>query len=233
MTSREGLKNYLFEEIVSDKDDTDIDDDLSEDDGDPIDIHELDNQIQSSNNNDTMISEKRADMIYDIAGSEEAEVNNTMTIFPSPHMLTTSEEEMVLKAKEDLLIKFDLDSFQVQAAVALLNSRNVILTAPCGAGKHLVFYLGVHLMRQKLNVPKGVGICLQPLNNILIEKTNSNPPIKTAYLTMSGDAVKEENASLSHSLEEISSGEIGCILGHAESFLSSKGMILHCFHYLL
>ena len=187
--SNKGLKDYLFEEISSDKDDSDEDD---EDDCDEINSHELDIQIESANNNEGMISEKRSDMLYDVAGTEEAEVNNTMTVIPSPHMLTTSEEEMILKAKDDLSIPFDLDSFQVQAVVALMNNRNVILTAPCGTGKLLVFHLGVHLMRQIFNLPKGVGICLEPLNNILVEKTNNNPPIKTAYLTMSGEATEIE-----------------------------------------
>ena len=225
MAKNKGLKDYLFEEILSEKDESDAEIGLSVDD-DEIASHEIDIQIENSTNNECLLPEERADMLYDMAGVEETEVNNTMIVHPSPHMLTTSEEEMILQAKEDLSIAFDLDSFQVQAVVALMNNRNVILTAPCGAGKLLVFHLGVHLMRQKFNLPKGVGICLEPLNNILVEKTNNNPPIKTAYLTMTGEGIKEENASISHSLEEISSGEIGCILGHAESFLSAKGMIL-------
>ena len=78
-------------------------------------------------------------------------------------------------------------------------------------------------MRKKLNLPKGLGLCLQPLNNILTEKTNSDPPIPTAYLTMSGEGMKADNVSLSHSLDEITRGDIRCLLGHAESFLSPRG----------
>ena len=89
----------------------------------------------------------------------------------------------------------------------------------------LVYHLAVHLLRIKLKRPNGVGLCLQPLNNILYEKTNNKPPINTAYLTMSGEAVREGNATLSHSLDEIVSGDFGCLLGHAESFLSTKGKI--------
>ena len=69
----------------------------------------------------------------------------------------------------------------------------------------------------------GVGLCLQPLNNILCAKTNSDPPLRTAYLTMKGEAVQSEKVSLSHSQEELFSGDIPCLLGHAESFLSCKG----------
>ena len=78
-------------------------------------------------------------------------------------------------------------------------------------------------MRKKLSLPNGVGICLQPLNTILSEKTNSDPPIKTAYLTMLGDARSAKEATLSHSTEDILSGDIGCVLGHPESFLSPQG----------
>ena len=170
------------------------------------------------------MSENMADILYDSAGSEETEENNPMSVHPSPHMLTTREEQLIYEAKEKLSIPHDLDSFQDQALVALLNRRNVILISPCGSGKLLVFHLGVYLMRQSLSLPNGVGICLEPLNNILCEKTNNNPPLKTAYLTMSGDAVKEGNASLSQPLDDILSGEISCILGHAESFLSVKGI---------
>ena len=55
------------------------------------------------------------------------------------------------------------------------------------------------------------------------EKTNNDPPLKTAYITMDGETVKAQNIHLSHPLEEINSGEIDCLLGHAESFLSDKG----------
>ena len=58
------------------------------------------------------------------------------------------------------------------------------------------------------------------------EKTKNNPLIKTAYVTMSGEAMMSEDFHLSHSLDEINSGEIGCLLGHTESLLSSKGICI-------
>ena len=174
------------------------------------------------------ISEQRADMLYDMAGTEETEQNNEMIIHPGPHILISSEEMLIRDAKLELSIDFELDNFQVQAIVGLLNGKNVILMAPCGSGKMLVYYMAVHLLRKKYNLPNGVGICLQPLNNILSEKTNNNPPIKTAFLTMTGEAVKSGSAKLSHSLDEILTGDIGCLMGHAESFLSARG-IIHIF----
>ena len=63
------------------------------------------------------------------------------------------------------------------------------------------------------------------------EKTNNNPLIKTAYLTISGDAMKSGEIQLSHTLDEIRSGEIGCLLGHPESFLSTRGMKLFQYNF--
>ena len=172
------------------------------------------------------MTDATADMLYDEAGKEEPERPTEMVVLPSPHILTTQEERMVCDAKAELSIKHDLDNFQVQSCVALLNGRNVVVVAPCGSGKLLVFYLGVHILKKKLQLPHGVGICLQPLNNILHEKTNNNPVLNTAYLTMNGEAVKTGDVKLSHSLEELLSEDISCLLGHAESFMSVKGNVV-------
>ena len=80
-------------------------------------------------------------------------------------------------------------------------------------------------MRKKYGLENGICVCLEPLNNILFEKTNCKAPIKTAYLTMSGQGIQEDNVSLSHSADKLTSGEIGILLGHAESFLSPKGNV--------
>ena len=80
-------------------------------------------------------------------------------------------------------------------------------------------------MRKKYGLENGICVCLEPLNNILFEKTNCKAPIKTAYLTVSGQGIQEDNVSLSHSADKLTSGEIGILLGHAESFLSPKGNV--------
>ena len=121
------------------------------------------------------ISEETANLLYSESGKEEKEVNNSMIVHPSPHVLTSVEEQTIMKAKLDLYIRHELDNFQIQALVSLLNNRNVVLIAPCGSGKMLVYHLAVHIMRIKLNKPKGVGLCLQPFNNILYEKQTISP----------------------------------------------------------
>ena len=119
---------------------------------------------------------------------------------------------LIMDSKTELGMTFDLDNFQVQAVGALLMGKNVILLAPTGSGKYSVFYLGVHVMRKKYSMPNGVGICLQPLNTILSEKTNSDLLIKTACLTMSGDALSAKEATLSYPMDVILSEDVGCLL---------------------
>ena len=220
----------LREELSADDCESDDTDSASDSES----INDLNGQMSSVKEGfQISISESTAKRLYDIAGLEEIEIDNAMNILPKPHIITTSEENLIFEAKKDLGINFDLDKFQVQALVALQNHRNVVLLTPCGSGKMLVFYMGVHLMRKIYGIPNGLGICLQPLNMILSEKTNTNPPIKTAYLSMTGEGMKSDNVQLSHSLDEISSGEIGCLLGHAESFLSSRGILENMFYYIL
>ena len=171
------------------------------------------------------LSQEIANHLYEQAGISEEEVNNEVVVSPSPHILTTSDEQIIKEAKDALGIKFDLDYFQLQALQALLNGDNVIVLAPCGSGKLQIFYMGVYILRKKLGMPNGVGVCLQPLNSILVEKTNTDPVLKTAFLTVAGEGVKEGNISMSHDLNELQSGAIPCLLGHSESFMSIKGKI--------
>ena len=95
-------------------------------------------ELGEFNSNSLSISEETANMLYKEAGKKESEVNNSMNVSPSPHVLQTWEEQLIMKAKADLCIPFDLDNFQVQSLALLLNNKNVILIAPCGSGKMLV-----------------------------------------------------------------------------------------------
>ena len=215
------MADYVCEEINDYCEDVDDEDDSES--ASDSDTDTLDRQISQSKGYSIPISEDTANDLYGFAGSEEKEENNNLTVLPSPHILSTYEEQLVSSTKKDLNITFDIDNFQLQAIMALRNGRNTVLLAPCGAGKLIVFYMAVHILRIEKKMPNGVGLCLQPLNNILCEKTNSDPPIKTAYLTMTGECVKSGNALLTHPVDEILSGQIGCLLGHAESFLSPTG----------
>ena len=127
----------------------------SEDDSDTDLNCEMDTEIHSVKVGYQIgITQIIASKIYNEVGVEETEVNNSISVLPSPHVLSTAEDQLLLTVKEELGVRHDLDNFQVQAP-------------PCGSGKLLVFYMAVKILRKKINLPNGVGLCLQPLNNIL------------------------------------------------------------------
>ena len=55
------------------------------------------------------ISEDLTDKLYDLAGTEETEQNNETVVYPSPHILTTRDERLVMEAKEELSVPHELD----------------------------------------------------------------------------------------------------------------------------
>ena len=147
---------FLLEELGEDFDESNSDSE-----------NDLDSQINSISGGFQMsLSQSTAHNIYEKAGAEEDEVSNATIILPSPHVLSSIEEKIIMDAKEKLGIKYELDHFQVQAVVALYNGRNVVLNSPCGSGKLDVNYLGLEVLRVKYGLPDGLGLCLQPLNNI-------------------------------------------------------------------
>ena len=105
----------------------------------------------------------------------------------------------------------------------LISQQNVVVLTPCGSGKSVIFQLGILILRKVKAVANGIGICLEPLNNILSEKTNSTDNTMAAYLTITGENVKQGNAECSSPLEKLYSGDIISLYGHPESFLSNKG----------
>ena len=107
--------------------------------------------------------------------------------------------------------------------LGLISNRNVIVLTPCGSGKSIIFELGISILRKVKGIENGLGICLEPLNNILSEKTKTQSVITTAYLSMTGESVKQGEAVLSKPIESIQKGKVMCLYGHPESFLSSKG----------
>ena len=122
------------------------------------------------------ISQETADSLYAEAGTPVLEATSDIIVTPSIRHMTTIEESLILKAKHGLNIEHDLDHFQVQSLLALQNGDNVLCVAPCGSGKMLVFYI-----RKNMGIKNGIGVCMQPLNNILNEKTNYCPHIETCF----------------------------------------------------
>ena len=55
-----------------------------------------------------------ADFLYDQAGSIEKEINNKVSIIPSPHVISTSDKLLISEAKSELCVDFALDEFQLK-----------------------------------------------------------------------------------------------------------------------
>ena len=105
----------LVEEILGDSDP----DSLSCDEDDKT--VGSDRDITSS----TDISEKWADYLYDLAGTKSAREQTCtlpcrMIVAPNPRIMLTSEENLILEAKEKLHVNFVLEQFQIQALLGTI-----------------------------------------------------------------------------------------------------------------
>ena len=90
-----------------------------------------------------------------------------MVVTPEPQVMLTVEEKLISQAKVDMNIEFQLDHFQIQAILGLINGQNVVVRTPTGSGKSITFHITVIILRKMKNVTNGIGVCLEPLNNIL------------------------------------------------------------------
>ena len=113
-----------------------------------------------------------------------------------------------------------------KACAALLGGRDVLLMAPCGAGKSLVYEVTIDIIRQES--PNKVLVLCLPVNKILEEKSATNR-LPTAYVTMSGRVVVDSEEGEMDSdvsvteelLESILRGDYAILMGHAESWSQS------------
>ena len=143
-------------------------------------------------------------------------------------------------------LPFDLADFQKLALHAIGSMKNVVLISPTRSGKMLVAYLAILVLQKRLGISSGVGVGTQPLSAIMNEKVKNNF-LSTGTISMQGClqsssefADSEDDAVLSTSIDEFKSGNISCVIGHAESWktqaageilesLQEKGLILFSF----
>ena len=87
-----------------------------------------------------------------------------------------------------------------------------------------VILLGILGLRKVFNNYRGVAIVTQPLSSIMNEKMR-NSPVKTAVLTMRGNLKSEESddADLNCLENDVIAGNYPVIIGHPESWASSRG----------
>ena len=121
---------------------------------------------------------------------------------------------------------------QVKSWQAMFSKRDVLLLAPCGSGKSLVYTTAIDIMRQES--PTKVLILCLPVNEVLLEKLKSHP-VPTAFVAMSGAVLVDGeglddgtgDAALDDELlAAILRGEYAILMGHAESWLSRMGRLL-------
>ena len=94
MSKEKGNLPLLFEEIAEGSI-GDSDEDLNS--------NVIDDEISSVvRGYQLSLSQTKAVSLYNTAGTEENEINNEMTVYPSPHALSTVEEQLIFKVKEEL-----------------------------------------------------------------------------------------------------------------------------------
>ena len=124
-------------------------------------------------------------------------------------------------------LPYEFNDVQLEALHAIGNGRDVFVNSPCGSGKINIFFAGVLLLRKVKNMPKGVGIILEPLVAISEEKRKKNPPLPVMFLDKKGNCKVSENLNLSDDFaSDVENGKIPCVFMSAEALLSSKGIQL-------
>ena len=94
-----------------------------------------------------------------------------------------------------------------------------------------VIMIGILALRNIFGDKKGVAIVTQPLSAIMNEKLK-NPIVKTAVLTMrgklknDGDGDEEDEAELNCLEDDVLDGEYPVLIGHPESWGSTRGQRL-------
>ena len=155
------------------------------------------------------------------------EQEDTITVEKYGHLLNDKVALIIQQVLLEHPLPFELQDFQKLTLHALGSGQNVILVAPTGCGKMIVAYLAILVLQKVHNEPKGVGLGTQPLSSIMEEKLMETF-IPTGVFSMKGDFKSSKNFSeeedlfLSDPMEDLKSGKVTCLLGHAESWLSSS-----------
>ena len=92
-----------------------------------------------------------------------------------------------------------------------------------GSGKMILAYLSILVLEKVFQVENGVGLGSQPLSALMEEKIKTGL-VPTGLISMKGElkhSSEDGHNSMSKPLESFKSGEVKCILGHPESWLSS------------
>ena len=177
------------------------------------------------------------DELYELAGDLVEAEDDQISLTRHNHLLSDDVAIILEQVLEEHPLPFQLAPFQKLALHAIGSLKNVILLAPTGAGKMVVAYLSIFVLQKKFGVPDGVGLGTQPLSSIMNEKVK-NSYMKTGTISMHGeltanidfeDDEEDDDVNLSASVDEFKSGQINCLIGHAESWVTKTACdILDC-----
>ena len=169
------------------------------------------------------ISKETVKHIDKLVGTTLIHTAHEAKIDPVLTPATREENEVIERAKvKAKLGHLTLDSFQKESVLSLIRGINTMLVVPTGSGKTAVMQIALEALREMKAIEDGVGVCLQPLNSILREKSSDHSHVKSVFITMSGEA-ESEGVSISNTVEELENGGFGIIYAHAESLLSDIG----------
>ena len=87
----------------------------------------------------------------------------------------------------------------------------------------IIAYYAILVLEKVFGVENGVGLGCQPLSSLMEEKLK-DPPIPTGFISMSGDLKhsSDDDSSMSKPLESFKNGDVKCIVGHPESYLTES-----------
>ena len=186
-----------------------------------------------------------AETLYESAGKVVEEEDDQISLAKYNHLLNDKVATILQQVLVENPLPFELQDFQKLALHAIGNFQNVILISPTGSGKMLVAYLAILVLQKVMDVPCGVGIGTQPLSSIMEEKLKTSY-ITTGTISMQGglktslEGEEDDTVSLSSSIDDFKNGNVKCLIGHAESWvtqtagqildsLQEKGLILFSF----
>ena len=87
----------------------------------------------------------------------------------------------------------------------------------------IIAYYSILVLEKVFGVENGVGLGCQPLSSLMEEKLK-DPPIPTGFISMSGDLKhsSDDDSSMSKPLESFKNGDVKCIVGHPEPYLTES-----------
>ena len=131
---------------------------------------------------------------------------------------------VIEQVRVDLKLPYQLQDFQIESIISLVNGRNVIIISPTGSGKSVIIIIALRVLESLLGT-KLVALGSEPTENIITDKLgDSLVPAGSVGMTGRIEVTGgERDVKLSHTKEEMVSGDIKVIYGYQESWSNPTG----------